>query len=62
MTKAQGIRFSFIALLWLALCWLLIKTTPVINLLTIFELAVSFIIVFVPLYKKYKRNGKTGNN
>lgn len=61
MTKAQGIRLSFITLLWLVLCWLLIKSTPVINLQTVFVIVASAIIVFVPIYKKYKRNEKAGN-
>lgn len=61
MTKAQGIRLSFIALLWLLLCWMLVKSTPVFNLQTLFAIVASAIIVFVPIYKKYKRNEKAGN-
>ena len=60
MTKAQVIRFTFILLLWLWVCWILIRATPVITLQTIFVIVASGIIVFVPLYKKYKKNGGAG--
>ena len=61
MTTAQGIRFAFILALWLLVCWALIASTPRITLHTIFAIVASAIIVFVPIYKKYKRNGKADN-
>lgn len=51
-------RFSCIALLWLLLCWMVIASTPQITFMTIFVIVASGIIVFVPLYKKYLRNGR----
>lgn len=61
MTTSQIVRFSFILLLWLALCWVLVTSSPVFTFQTLFAIIASGIIVFVPLYKKYKRNGKAGN-
>ncbi len=51
------IRFVCILLLWLFLCYIIVATRP-INFWTLFPLAASGIIVFVPLYKKYVRDGK----
>lgn len=60
MTKTQVFQFSFLAILWVFFCYALIKSTPVVTLRTIFAIVASAIIVFVPLYKKYVRNGKAG--
>lgn len=57
MTGHQIFRFSCLTLLWLALCYLLIVGRG-FNLPTLFIIATSGIVVFVPLYKKYIRNGK----
>lgn len=51
------IRFVILGLLWLALVIMLLVRTPQINLYTIFVIIASGIIVFVPLYKKYIKNG-----
>ncbi|MDE6810363.1 MAG: hypothetical protein K2J42_09805 [Muribaculaceae bacterium] len=51
-------RFSCITLLWLLLCWMVIASTPKITFMTIFVIIASGIIVFVPLYKKYLKNGR----
>lgn len=62
------IRFVIIGALWLLLCvWFVARQRAAgidLNFMTtIFPLAASGIIVFVPLYKKYVRNdGKKGNN
>lgn len=57
MNKAVIFRMVCVALLWVVLCYLLIASQPV-TLKTIFWIIASGIIVFVPLYKKYFRNGK----
>lgn len=61
MTKPQIIRFCFIAALWLAICILLISTSTRITLYTIFVIVASGIVVFVPLFKKYRRDESAGN-
>lgn len=57
MSTSVMIRFAFIALLWLALCWLVVSSRP-FTLEVAFWILASAIIVWVPLYKKYLRNGK----
>lgn len=53
--KGQYIfRFACLALLWLALCWLLIRGRGM-SAWTLFVIVASGIVVFVPLYKKYIR-------
>ncbi len=51
------IRFVFIGLLWFALCYIVIVSQP-FTMRVAFILVASGIIVWVPLYKKYLRNGK----
>ena len=51
-------RFICLAALWLILCYLMIQGRG-FNLWTIFVIIASGIVVFVPLYKKYIRNGKS---
>ena len=46
MTTGNLIRFICILLLWVGLCWLLLKNAAIVA---------SGIIIFVPLYKKYVR-------
>lgn len=53
-SKALIFRLACIALLWLALCWLLISSSP-FSLRLVFILVASGIIVFVPIYKKHFR-------
>lgn len=57
MDTSTKIRFAFIALLWLVLCALVVLTQP-FTLRVAFILVASAIIVWVPLYKKYIKNGK----
>lgn len=52
MTTQQKFRFACIAILWIALCYLLVTRRP-INFMTFFVIIASGIVVFVPLYKKY---------
>ncbi|MDE6628913.1 MAG: hypothetical protein K2K36_06035 [Muribaculaceae bacterium] len=59
------IRFAVIGLLWLGVCVLYVVRQRAagadLNLLTLFPLIASGVIVFVPLYKKYVRNdGQSG--
>lgn len=51
------LRFIFIALLWLVLCYLLVVSQPFTPRVA-FVLIASAIIVWVPLYKKYVKHGK----
>ena len=57
MKKGIVLQLVFIAVLWLALDYLLIVSTP-FSLKTVLLIVGSGIIVFVPLYKKYVRNAK----
>ncbi len=54
MTNAVKFRFACLLLLWLALAYLMVTSRPM-TLKTLFILAASAIIVFVPMYKKYIR-------
>ncbi|MDE5647414.1 MAG: hypothetical protein K2I57_06290 [Muribaculaceae bacterium] len=57
MKTPHIIRLFFIAALWIAISTLLITSAEKITLYTIFVIIASGIVVFVPLYKKYRRNG-----
>lgn len=57
MDTSTKIRFGFIAVLWLILCYLVVASQPFI-LWVLFIIVASGIIVWVPLYKKYIKNGK----
>ncbi|MDE6556130.1 MAG: hypothetical protein K2K55_04110 [Duncaniella sp.] len=57
MSTSVMIRFACIALLWIALCWLVVSSRPFTAEVAFWILA-SAIIVWVPLYKKYLRNEK----
>lgn len=54
MKKGIVLQLVFIAVLWLALDYLLIVSTP-FSLKTVLLIVGSGIIVFVPLYKKHFR-------
>lgn len=60
METSVKIRLVFIALLWLVLCYLVVASQPVTPWV-IFILITSGIVVWVPLYKKYIRNGNSNN-
>lgn len=49
-------RLLCLTALWIILCYLLIQGRG-INLWSLFVIFASGIVVFVPLYKKYMRNG-----
>ena len=50
-------RFICILALWLMLCYMMVSRRP-FTLWVLFVIVASGIIVFVPLYKKYIRDGK----
>lgn len=60
MKTATAIRFACIAALWALLCYLVVASQP-FSLRVLFIVVASGIVVFVPLYKKYVRNGKAGS-
>jgi len=57
MKTGNWIRFACILGLWLFLVYI-VWTTAVHNIMTVFAIVASGIIVFVPLYKKYIRDKK----
>lgn len=58
MTTSNIIRFGFIVVLWLVLCYLLLVRSERVDFMTIFAILASGIVIFVPLYKKYVRGKK----
>ena len=54
MTTSQLIRLGFIVVLWLVLCFLLLTRVTRIDCYVIFTIVASGIIIFLPLYKKYR--------
>lgn len=54
MKRYAIFRFACLILLWVGLCILLL-TSRKIDFMVIFSIIASGIIVFVPLYKKYKQ-------
>lgn len=52
-------RLVCIALLWLALAWLILSAHC--DFFSLFSVFASGIVVFVPLYKKYIANGRGKN-
>lgn len=59
MKTSVIIRFLLLGIAWLALVLTLLFRTPQVTLYTIFVIVASAIIVFVPVYKKYVRNGRS---
>lgn len=57
MDTSTKIRFGFIAVLWLLLCYMVVASQP-FTLWVAFVIIASGIVVWVPLYKKYIKNGK----
>lgn len=52
------IRFVLLGILWLALCYWMLKGQQRITLYHLFVVFVSGVIIFVPMYKKYVGNGR----
>ncbi len=57
MKGYQIFRFACMVSLWLILCYFVVAYQP-FTLRVAFIVIASGIVVFVPVYKKYKRNGK----
>ncbi|MBD5186039.1 MAG: hypothetical protein HDS11_01220 [Bacteroides sp.] len=57
MKGYQIFRFTCLALLWVILCYFVVAYQP-FTLRVAFIVIASGIVVFVPLYKKYVKNGK----
>lgn len=57
MTTSQIIRLTFIIALWLVLCWLVVAYQPFTPIVA-FTVVASGIVIFVPLYKKYRKTKK----
>ena len=55
MSKYNIFRFTCVVLLWLALCYILITKSAVVDFRVVFAIIASGIVIFVPIYKKYKR-------
>lgn len=61
MDTSTKIRFGFIAVLWLLLCYLVVASQPFTPWVA-FVVIASGIVVWVPLYKKYIKNGKRNDS
>lgn len=58
MNASVILRFVVLGLLWLMLVvWIVMASKP-FTLYTAFVIVASAIIIFVPMYKKYVKNGK----
>lgn len=57
MKTSVIIRFTVLGFLWLILVGVILVRSPRIDLYTIFVIIASAIIIFVPIYKKYVKNG-----
>ncbi len=57
MDSSTTLRFVFLAALWIVLLYLLFTSQP-FSLRVLFVAIASGIVVWVPLYKKYIKNGK----
>lgn len=55
MSKYVIFRVACVALLWLILCYILITRSAIVDFRVVFAIIASGIVVFVPMYKKYKR-------
>lgn len=57
MTTSNIIRFTILGILWLGLVGYILTHSQV-TLYTLFVCAASWIIIFVPMYKKYVKKSK----
>lgn len=58
MNTANIIRFTLLGLLWVGLVAYIVAFSRPFTLYTAFVCVASGIIIFVPMYKKYIKNGK----
>ena len=57
MKTSVILRFVILGLLWFGLVAYIVAPTPKFTLYTAFVIVASAIIIFVPVYKKYVKNG-----
>ncbi len=57
MNTSVIIRFAILGVFWLLLVYAMLKSAPRVTLYHIFWIIASAIIIFVPMYKKYVKNG-----
>ncbi len=57
MDTSTAIRFGFIGALWLLLCYIVVSSQPFTPWIA-FIIITSGIVVWVPLYKRYIKDGK----
>lgn len=57
MSTARKLQLGFMLALWLLLCYLMIASQP-FTLRVLLLIICSGIVVWVPIYKKYYKNGK----
>ena len=57
MNTSVLLRFVILGLLWFGLVAYIVAHTPKFTLYTAFVIVASAIIIFVPVYKKYVKNG-----
>lgn len=57
MKTSVILRFVILGILWFGLVAYIVMYTPKFTLYTAFVIVASAIIIFVPLYKKYVKNG-----
>ena len=55
MSKYNIFRYACVVMLCLALCYILITRSQVVDFRVVFAIIASGIVIFVPIYKKYKR-------
>lgn len=58
MKASVILRFVILGVLWLGIVSYIVLNTPRFTLYTAFVIVASAIIIFVPIYKKYVKNGK----
>jgi hypothetical protein len=57
MSTSTIIRFIILGILWLGLVGYILTYAARIDFFTIFAIIASGVIIFVPMYKKYVKNG-----
>lgn len=57
MKTSVIIRFIILGIIWMALVVMIVARTKQFTLYTAFVIVASAIIIFVPMYKKYVKNG-----
>jgi ABC-type transport system involved in cytochrome c biogenesis permease subunit len=58
MSISNIIRFLILGVLWLLLVGYILTHVKRVDFFTLFPIAASAVIIFVPMYKKYVKNGQ----